>query len=120
MKPKIDKTKFGSITVDGEKYDYDIMIGLDKKVEKRRKKLSKEVFGTSHTISLAEAEFVYKEGAEAIIIGSGQSGMVELSDEADAFFKQNMCKVELLPTPEAIECWNKAKGKVIGLFHVTC
>jgi hypothetical protein len=120
MKPKIDKTKFGSITVNGEKYDYDIIIRLDKKVEKRKKKLSKEVFGTSHTISLAEAEYVYEEGSESIVIGSGQSGMVNLSDEASGFFKQKQCQVKLFPTPEAVEQWNKTKGRTIGLFHITC
>jgi hypothetical protein len=120
MKPKIEKTKFGSITVNGEKYDNDIIIRLDKKVEKRKKKLSKEVFGTSHTISLVEAEYVYEDGAETIIIGSGQSGMVKLSDEAIDFFIQKHCQVELFPTPEAIELWNEAKGQTIGLFHITC
>ncbi len=120
MIPKIDKTKFGSITVNGEKYDHDIIIRLDKRVEKRKKKLSKEVFGTSHTISLAEAEYVYEEGTDAIIIGSGQSGLVTLSDEAAEFFNQKHCQVELFPTPEAIKYWNKAKGQIIGLFHITC
>jgi hypothetical protein len=120
MKPKIDKTKFGSITISGEMYDYDIMIRLDGAVEKRKKKLSKEVYGTSHTISLAEAEFIYEAGSESIIIGSGQSGLVELSDEASEFFKQKYCRVEIFPTPEAIHVWNKAKGKTIGLFHITC
>jgi len=120
MKPKIDKTKFGTITVDGKKYEYDILIHLDGTVEKRKKKLSKEVYGTSHTISLAEAEYVYEEGAEKIIIGTGQSGMAGLSDEAVEFFKQKNCPVDLLPTPEAMERWNKAKGKTIGLFHITC
>ncbi len=62
MKPKIDKTKFGLIIIDGKKYDYDILIRLDKKVEKRQKKLSKEVYGTSHTISLAEVEYVIRRG----------------------------------------------------------
>jgi hypothetical protein len=120
MKPKIDKTKFGSITVDGKKYDYDILIRLDKKVEKRQKKLSKEIYGTSHTISLAEAEYIYEEGAKNLIVGSGQSGLANLSDEASEFFKQMNCQVELLPTPEAIEHWNKARGLTIGLFHITC
>jgi len=120
MKPKIDKTKFGTITVDGKKYDYDILIRLDKKVEKRQKKLSKEVYGTSHTISLAEAEYIYEEGAKNLIFGSGQSGLANLSNEASEFFKQKNCRVELLPTPEAMERWNKAKGHTIGLFHITC
>jgi hypothetical protein len=120
MKPKIDKTKFGSITVSGKKYENDILIRRDGTVEKRKKKLSKEVFGTSHIISLAEAEYVYEDGVENIIIGTGQTGMVKLSNEAVEFFKKKNCLVQLLPTPEAIESWNKAKGSTIGLFHITC
>ena len=120
MKPKIDKIKFGSITVSGKMYENDILIRLNGKVEKRKKKLSKEVYGTSHTISLAEAEYVYQDGAENIIIGSGQSGLANLSDEASEFFEQKHCQVDLLPTPQAIEHWNKAKGSTIGLFHITC
>ena len=120
MNPKIDKTKFGSITIAGEKYTHDIIIRLNGKIENRKKKLSKEVFGTSHIISLAEAEFIYEGGVETIIIGSGQSGLVKLSEEAAEFFQQKKCNVELLPTPEAIHLWNKAKSSTIGLFHITC
>ena len=120
MAPKIDKTKFGSITVSGKKYEHDILIRLNGKVEKRKKKLSKEVFGTSHIISLQEAAYVYEEGADRIIIGTGQSGMARLLDEAATFFQQKECEVELLPTPEAMRRWNDAKSHAIGLFHVTC
>jgi hypothetical protein len=120
MKPKIDKTKFGSITVSGKKYDHDILIRLNGKLEKRKKKLSKKEFGTSHIISQAEAEYSYEEGAKNLIIGTGQSGMVKLSDEAVEYFKEKKCQVELLPTPEAIEHWNKAESLTIGLFHITC
>jgi hypothetical protein len=120
MIPKINKTKFGSITVAGENYEHDILIRLNGKVEKRKKKLSKEVFGTSHIISLAEAEHVYEEGARRIIIGTGQSGMAKLSDEAAVFFQQKKCNVDLLPTPEAVRCWNEAESSAIGLFHITC
>ncbi len=38
MKPKIDSTSFGSITVNGETYKYDILIRLNGQVEKREKK----------------------------------------------------------------------------------
>jgi hypothetical protein len=120
MKPKIDKTKFGSITIEGKKYVNDVVIRINGKVEKRKKKLSREIFGTSHIISLAEAEYVYEEGADKIIIGTGQSGMVKLSDEAAQFFQQKECHPVLFPTPEAILAWNKAKGSTIGMFHITC
>jgi len=120
MKPKIDKTKFGSITVAGRKWDHDIIIHLNGKIEIRKKKLSKEVFGTSHIISLAEAEYVYEDGADYIIIGTGESGMVKLSDEAIEFFTLKNCQPLMLPTPEAILAWNKANNLTIGLFHITC
>jgi hypothetical protein len=74
----------------------------------------------SHIISLEEAEHVYQEGAERLIVGSGQSGMLKLSDEAVQYFRRKGCKVELMPTPAAIRAWNDAKGAVIGLFHITC
>lgn len=120
MKPKIDKTKFGSITIAGEEYEKDVLIRLSGKVDKRKKKLSKEVYGTSHTISQAEAEYVFEDGAKWILVGTGQTGIVKLSGEADQFFQEKGCQVILLPTPEAIRCWNEKDGKGIGLFHITC
>lgn len=120
MKPTIDRTEFGSITIGGEQYDRDLIIRLGGKIEKRKKKLSKAVYGTSHTISLDEARHVYQEGADLLIVGTGQYGMVALSDEASGYFEEEGCEVELLPTKEAILAWNEARGATIGLFHVTC
>lgn len=120
MIPKIDKTVFGSITVEGVLYDHDVLIRLSGDIKKRKKKLSKAVYGTSHVISIDEAKFVYEDKAEAIIIGSGQNGTVKLSDEAKEYFDKKKCKVKLLATPEAIALWNKSDGQIIGLFHVTC
>jgi hypothetical protein len=122
MKPRIDKTEFGSITVEGTVFEHDVIIRPDGTVKKRKKKHSKTVYGTSHTISLQEAEYVWEQGAEPdrLIVGSGQYGNVELSPEAAAYLERRRCAVELLPTPEVISVWNQAKGKTMGLFHVTC
>ena len=120
MKPAIVSTGFGYITVDDAEIEHDIVIRLSGRIKKRKKKLSKAVYGTSHTISLDEAKYVYEYGAKHLIVGSGQQGMVTLSDEAAAFFKEAGCKVDLLPTPKAIKRWNEAKGAVVGLFHITC
>lgn len=97
-----------------------MIIRLDGRVEKRKKKLSKEIYGTSHIISLDEAKYVYEKGAERLIVGTGQSGMAKLSDETAEYLKSKGCRVDLQPTPEAIQLWNEAKGAVIALFHVTC
>jgi hypothetical protein len=120
MKPKINSTSFGSITVKGGTFEYDILISMNEQVGKRRKKLSKKIYGTSHKISLAEAKYIYEKGVEKIIIGTGQTGYVELSKKARKFFEEEDCKAKLLPTPKAIKLWNRSKGKVIAMFHVTC
>jgi hypothetical protein len=122
MKPAIDATQFGSITLGGSVYDHDVLVCPDATVKRRKKKLSRAVYGTSHTISLAEAEYVYRqgEGPETLIIGTGQYGRVELSPEAAEYLERKRCEVVLLPTPEVIATWNEAKGRAIGLFHVTC
>jgi hypothetical protein len=120
VQPTIQGTEFGSITVDEEVFDHDIVIRLGGKVKKRKKKLSKEKYGTSHTVSLDEAKHIYDDGAEQLIIGTGQYGNVKLSDEAEGYFKDKGCAVALTPTPEAVKAWNEAQGKTIGMFHVTC
>ena len=120
MKPRIDHTRFGSITIEGTVFEHDIIVRLNGQVEKRKKKLSKAVYGTSHIVSLDEARYIYEDGAERLVIGAGQQGLVKLSSEAAEYLQQVKCQVELLPTPEAIQAWNQAEGAVIGLFHVTC
>jgi hypothetical protein len=120
MKPQIDSTEFGSITIAGREYDADVVIELDGTVRKRKKKLSKALYGTSHLLSKDEAKDVYQEGAVLLIVGTGQEDSVRLSAEAGAYFAKRGLRTRLLPTPEAIEAWNEADGHVLGLFHVTC
>ena len=72
MKPHIDRTMFGSITIEGERFERDVIIRLSGKVKKRKKKLSKAVYGTSHVLSLEEAQHVHQKRAQRLIIGAGQ------------------------------------------------
>ena len=120
MKPHINNTTFGSITINEINWDHDVFITLTGEVKKRKKKLSKAVYGSSHTLSLDEAKHVYEAGAEQIIIGTGQYGVLKLSDEAAEYFDGKKCIVTLLSTPEAIKAWNETKEATIGLFHITC
>lgn len=70
--------------------------------------------------SLMKPNTYWIKAQSILIIGTGQSGMLKLSDEAEKYFKENKCSVELLSTPQAVKFWNEAKGKTIGMFHVTC
>ena len=121
MKPILSGTGFGWIDVDDQRISHDILIRLNGEVTKRKKKLSKEIYGTSHTISLAEAEYIYEEGTQGLLIGGGQFGRVRLSPEAAAFFEEKNCPGTILPTPQAVKAWNeKEEENILGLFHITC
>jgi len=116
----ITDTRFGAITIDGETYQHDVVVRLSGEVVKRKKKLSKKIYGTSHTISEDEIRFVYEKGCNRLVVGTGQSGLAALSTDAAAYLEGKGCAVTAQPTPEAIQAFNAAKKGAIGLFHVTC
>jgi hypothetical protein len=117
---EIESTTFGTITIDGKTHEHDVVIRLSGEIVKRKKKLSKKYYGTSHVVSKDEAKFVFERGCEQLVVGSGQMGNVHLSPEAEAYFAKKNCKVILQPTPKAIQVFNRSTAKKIGIFHVTC
>ncbi|MBF0380294.1 MAG: hypothetical protein HQL69_04700 [Magnetococcales bacterium] len=118
----IQSTTFGSITIGDTTYDHDVVIRLDGQIIKRKKKLSKQQYGTSHILSVDEMRFVYENGCDSLIIGCGQYGRVKLSDEAAHFLDSQNCTVISYPTPQAAEFYNTQTEhkNCIALFHVTC
>ncbi|MBF0310470.1 MAG: hypothetical protein HQL56_13170 [Magnetococcales bacterium] len=119
-KPHIDACSFGSITIDGEVFRHDVVIRCDGRVIKRKKKLSKEIYGTSHTLSDVEARFLLEDAGERLILGSGEYGQVELSPEASELFALHGLEVVSAPTPRALALFNADPGPCSALFHVTC
>ena len=75
----IESTKFGQITIDGSTYDHDIVTLPSGDVIKRKKKLSKKEYGTSHIVSVNEIKAYFEKGTETFIAGTGQYGILELS-----------------------------------------
>jgi len=116
----IESTRFGAITIDGRTYEHDVVVRLRGEVVKRKKKLSKRLYGTSHVLSEDEAKFLSEKGCDQVVIDAGQMGNVHLSPEAEAYFERKGCEVVLKPTPEAIRVFNQSRAKRIGVFHVTC
>jgi len=94
---EIQGTTFGTITIDEKTYEHDVIIRLSGEVVKRKKKLSKKYYGTSHVLSKDEAKFVFEKGCDQLILGSGQVGNVHLSPEAEAYFAKKGCEVAAHP-----------------------
>lgn len=120
MRPRIDATGFGSITIEGIRYTHDVYIDARGRVSKRKKKLSKRLYGTSHQISVDEIDHILEDGAHSLLIGTGQYGRAELSAPAREQVERLGMHVVLQPTPEAIQTWNESEQFSLGLFHVTC
>ncbi|MHA1244113.1 MAG: MTH938/NDUFAF3 family protein [Candidatus Heimdallarchaeota archaeon] len=120
----IEKTKFGSITIDGEKYKHDVYILLDKTVERRKKELSKP-YSKGHTVvGPDEIKYLLAQKPKILVLGKGQYGILPMHEEA----KKLLDKVKDLiiitnKTPVVIHLLNdllKQKAKVVALLHVTC
>ena len=108
---RIDGTEFGNIIINGKKYDHDVVIRLTGDVMKRKKKLSKKLYGTSHLVSKDEAKFVFEKGAEVLIVGSGREGNVRLSPEAGAYLAKKACEIASRPTPKARRLFNETRRR---------
>ena len=112
----IESTRFGAITIDGKTYEHDVVVRLSGEVVKRKKKLSKKLYGTSHVLSEDEAKYLFEKGCDQVVTGSGQMGNVHLSPEAEAYFESKGCEVLLKPTPEAIRTFNSRAQRGSGSF----
>ena len=112
---KIDSTRFGSITINGKKYNHDVTVNY-------RGKIEKGWLQTRHLIDEKEFFDFLKENPEIIVIGNGQYGACGVSNTFKKLAEERGIGVIVSKTPEAIEKFNElVKTKsVVAYFHVTC
>lgn len=120
VQPHIDTVRFGAIVIAGERFDHDVVIGPAGRIRPRPAHLSKQRFGTSHLLSLAEIQAIWEEHVETLIVGAGWFNRVRLSPEAQAYLQEQQCTPELYPLHQAVRRWNRGEGRIMGLFHLTC
>ena len=118
--PHIAETSFGRITIDGWTYEHDVWILADGEVKKRKKKLAKRVYGTSHRIGPEELAKLCQDPPDVLIIGAGQSALAELTDEGAEFLRERGIEWQVLPTPQALAAYNRCPKRKAALIHVTC
>lgn len=118
--PKIDSTKFGSITINGIKYSQILIIG--NKVIQRDEKALREEFGTTHYISEKEQKKLLSKNPEIIIIGTGTQGVLKTFPEFDKIIKKLRIELIKLKTAQAIKKYNKLREvkRINALIHTTC
>uniref|UniRef100_A0A7V4E2J1 Uncharacterized protein n=1 Tax=candidate division WOR-3 bacterium TaxID=2052148 RepID=A0A7V4E2J1_UNCW3 len=113
---KIEKTGFGWIVIDGKRYETDVLILADNTILNRYENFT----GNNHEFSIEEAKKLLNPKPEVIVVGTGQGGILKVKEETIDFLKKEKVKLIALPTPKAIEIFNKLKEKKAALFHLTC
>ena len=119
----IEEYKFGSITIDGKTYNYDVEVRWTGEVLKWWR-------AESHGIDVEDVKGAVEQNPETIIIGTGESGVARVTEEAKKFIKEKGIELIIDQTEQATKTFNIIKEeskeeegeqkKVIGLFHLTC
>jgi hypothetical protein len=116
---RIEKFSFGSIQIDGETYEHDVVIDQGE-IKKRKKKPSKKFrdkFG--HTPLSIEEKIPWK--CRQLIIGNGFSGALPVMDAVKRTAEKRGVELIILPTPKALERLNReSTDDTNAVIHVTC
>lgn len=116
----IEDCQFGSIIIDGKKYCQVLMVS-NEVLERDEEKLNR-LFSTTHHIGDWETAMLITDKPEYIIVGTGQSGAMEVDPDTEHQLKELSAKLIIKPTPEAIKQYNQLsqEHRVNALIHTTC
>ena len=118
----IEEYRFGSITIKGKTYDFDVEVLWTGEVLKWWRK-------ESHLIDVGDVEKAVKLNPNTIVIGTGESGVAQTTEKAKKFISEKGIELVIDKTEEAVKTFNATlneseeegeQNKVIGLFHLTC
>jgi hypothetical protein len=116
---KLHMSSFGEIEVDGERFEYDLVIerGKLRKRQKRPSKAFREGYG--HT-PLSAKETIPWHGTQ-LYIGTGMYGRLPVMPEVYAEARSRGVDVVAAPTPQICEALAKLNARdVNAILHVTC
>lgn len=119
----IEEYKFGSITIDGKPYEYDVEVRWTGEVLKWWR-------GESHVIDTEDVKRAAEQIPDTIVVGTGEAGAAKMTENAQKFIQERKIKLIVDKTQEAVKTFNIISGeseeeeggqnKIIGLFHLTC
>ena len=116
---KLRMQTFGEIEVEGERYDYDLLVE-EGRVRKRSKKPSKAYRAHYGHTPLSAEEAIPWHGTR-LFVGTGMYGKLPIMPELYAAAEEQGIEVVARPTPELCDVLRKLKAKdVNAILHVTC
>ncbi|OGW00115.1 MAG: hypothetical protein A2W75_00490 [Nitrospinae bacterium RIFCSPLOWO2_12_39_15] len=112
---KIDSYSFGNIVIDGKSYSSDVILLKDRVIPNWWRK-------EGHELCLGDLKDIEIEKDEALIVGTGASGMMKVLKEVRDYFNSKGVKVIEERTDEACKTYNSLcdSQNVSAALHLTC
>jgi hypothetical protein len=115
-KMRIDSTSFGSITINGKEFRHDVIVSWNGEIKEW-------TLRTRHFIGKEEFASFAKDNPEVIVIGNGQYGACEVSEDFIKLAEEKGIELIIEETPCALKKFNELienGKKVLAYMHVTC
>ncbi len=111
----IDSYSFGSITVHGKIYTQDVVVYPDRVESSWWRK-------SGHNLSLEDIQEVLSYGPEMLVVGTGESGMMNVSGSVQEEIRKRGVQLFVARTEEAVKKYNEVSGskKAVAALHLTC
>lgn len=117
--PRIERIRWGRVIVEGGQRFKDVKL-----YPGGAREWDWGETGTEHSpgIQLADVQELLDHGAEVVILSQGQIGRLGVHREALSTLADLGIEVHVLPTPKAVETYNRLQADVpVGaLIHSTC
>lgn len=111
----IESYSFGRMLVNNEIYTSDLIIFPDRILSSWWRK-------TGHSLCLEDVDEVFLEKPEAVVIGTGFSGLMKVEDEVKQRAHSKGIELIMDKTDKAVHRFNElyTRKKTVGAFHLTC
>lgn len=117
MKLRIDGYSFGRMTVGGMEFTSDLVIHSDGHIQDNWRRTR------GHSLVPDDITTVLDAAPEKLVIGTGASGMMRVSESVVELCKNRRIEVEVCRTATAVTRFNEVveAGRVVAAcFHLTC
>jgi len=115
---RFGKFKFGSLQIDGVRYDHDVVID-GASIRKRKKKPSKPFRGSYGHTPLSAAEDI-PWNCRRLVVGTGVHGALPIMEDIEREAQARHVELVIAPTPQAIEELVRESQGTNAILHVTC
>ncbi len=114
--PNIERYSFGSVAINGTRYDNDVIIRPDGIEGWWRRE--------GHLVQIADITSILKGHLDVLVIGTGHSGMMRVAPEVRQACSERGVRLEIHHTAKACTVFNRLAGEgretVVAALHLTC